>query len=208
MLFIFLSCQQKTEKKQISRDLKTDLKEDKLNRSIQLIPEQDIYERLIIKKSEIDTLQSHDKLKLEVFVKVPNKEKLTLVINKNWPEIVELTYNIWKNEKENIVMIGEFPFSESGDWHIEYKHYFDENEKTFAFERNTNFFNSICTDEVAYEKIIEFYDLNFNRVEKDYSLTDKNKTELKKEDCEMNYDFPFEVSDNLKNYLKKINYGD
>jgi hypothetical protein len=158
-------------------------------------------------KAEIDNLQSKDKLKLEVFVKESNKENLTLVINENWPEIIETTYNVWKNEKGNIVKIGEFPFSESGDWEIEYEHYFDQNEKTYAFERNTNFFNNLCAEGVAYEKIIEFYNLDFNKVGRNYSLTDKNKTKLKKENCEMNYDFPFEIYNILKNYLNKINYA-
>ena len=122
ILFLFISCQGKSEKKKITRDLKTELKEDKINRKSEFISETDIYERLKGQKAEIDNLQSKDKLKLEVFVKESNKENLTLIINENWPEIIETTYNVWRNEKGNIVKIGEFPFSESGDWEIEYEH--------------------------------------------------------------------------------------
>jgi hypothetical protein len=207
ILFIFVSCQQKSETKKITSDLQTDIKKDKVNRSNELLPEPDIIERLKGQKIIIDTLQSQDKLKLEVLVKEPNKEKLKIVLNENWPETIETTYNIWKNENGNIILIGEFPTSESGDWYIEYLQYFDKKEKTFAFQRNTNFFNSMCTDGVAYEKITEYYNSDFNRIERNYSLTDKNKKELKKDDCAMYYDYPFEVSDNLKSYLKKINYG-
>jgi hypothetical protein len=207
ILFIFVSCQQKSETKKITSDLQTDIKEDKVNRSNELLPEPDIIERLKGQKIIIDTLQSQNKLKLEVLVKEPNKEKLTIVLNENWPETIETTYNIWKNEKGNIILIGEFPTSESGDWYIEYLHYFDKKEKTFVFQRTTNFFNSMCADGVAYEKIVEYYNSDFNRIERNYSLADKNKKELKKEDCAMHYDYPFEISNNLKSYLNKINYG-
>jgi hypothetical protein len=207
LLSLFISCQQKSEKKKITSDLKSDLIKDEINRASEFLPEPGIYERLKGQKMNIDNLESQNKLKLEVFVKEPNKETLTLVINENWPEIIETTYNVWKNENENIVKIGEFPFSESGDWEIEYEHYFDKKGRTFVFERNTSFFNSICAEGIAYEKITEFYNLDFNRIDRNYSLIDKNKTELKKENCEMNYDFPFEVYNNLKNYQNEINYG-
>ena len=119
LLSLFISCQQKSEKKKITSDLKSDLIKDEINRASEFLPEPGIYERLKGQKMNIDNLESQNKLKLEVFVKEPNKETLTLVINENWPEIIETTYNVWKNENENIVKIGEFPFSESGDWEIE-----------------------------------------------------------------------------------------
>ena len=204
ILFIFVSCQKKSETKIITSNLQSDLKVDRLN---ELLSEPDIIEGLITQKIIIDTLQSQNKLKLEVLVKEPNIEKLTVVFNENWPDTIEKTYNIWRNGKGNIVLIGEFPTSESGDWDIEYLHYFDKKEEIFAFQRNTNFFNSMCTEGVAYEKIIEYYNSNFNRIERNYSLTGKNKKKLKKGDCTMYYDYPFEITNNLKSYLKKINYG-
>lgn len=207
ILFITVSCSDISDTKQVSSDLKTDLNEEKINRSTELLPEPDILERLKGQKSQIDTLAARKELKFEVLVKEPNKEKLTIVINQQWPEIVETTFNIWRNSEGQIKRIGEYPFSESGDWNIGYEHYFDKNGKTFSFERNTNFFNSICTDGVAYEKIIEFYNSDFNRLDRIYSLTDKGKQELKKEDCVMNYDYPYDVSNNLENYIKRINYG-
>jgi ABC-type phosphate/phosphonate transport system substrate-binding protein len=204
---LFISCQQKSDKKKITSDLKSDIKEEQINRRSGFLPEPDINERLKNQKSIIDYLKSENKLKLEVFVKEPNKEKLTLVINKKWPEIIENTYQFWKNENDNIVKIIESPFSKNGDWEIEYQHYFDKKGQTFAFERNTSFSNSICAEGIVNEKITEYYNSDFNRTERNYSLIDKNKTELKKENCEINYDFPFEVYNNLKNYQNKINYG-
>lgn len=203
VLILFVSCQQKSEIKKIKSDLQIDFKENKANRSNELLPEPDIIESLKGQKIIIDNLHSQNKLTLEVLVKEPNKDKLTKVHNECWPETIEITYNIWKNEIGKIILIGEFPFSQSGDWYIEYLHYFDKKEKTFAFQGITNFFNSNCTDGVAYEKIIEFYNSDFKRIERIYSLTDKNNVELKMEDCAMNYDYPFKVSKNLKSYLNE-----
>ncbi|PZW43745.1 hypothetical protein LX95_00069 [Mesonia algae] len=207
IIFIFFSCQQKGETKKITSDLQTDIEKAKVSRSTELVPEPDILDGLKSQKIIIDSLQSQNKLTLEVLVKEPNKEKLTIVLHENWPENIETTYNIWKHQNGNIMLIGEFPTSESGDWHIGYLHYFDKKKKTFAFQRNTNFFNSMCTNEVAYEKITEYYNSDFHRIERNYSLTDKNDKELKKDDCAMHYDYPFEVSNHLNSYLKKINYG-
>ncbi|MFD1015464.1 hypothetical protein, partial [Winogradskyella rapida] len=80
IIFIFVSCQQKGETKKITSDLQTDIKEDKVNRSTELLPEPDILDRLKSQKIIVDTLQSQDKLTLEVLVKEPNKEKLTIVL--------------------------------------------------------------------------------------------------------------------------------
>lgn len=86
-------------------------------------------------------------------------------------------------------MVEESPFTESGDWEIFYQHYFDKHGKTFAFKRQTNFFNSICNDEDTHETIVEYFDSDFVKVGRSYHLVDELGKELKKEDCVLNYDF-------------------
>lgn len=207
ILILILSCSDKVKIKKVSSDFKADLKDEKSNRLTELIPEPDILVRLQGMKSKIDTLVTHEKLKLEVLAKEPAKETLTVVIDEQWSEVAETFFSIWRDPKGKIKLIGEYPFSESGDWTIAYLHYFDTNGKVFSFERNTNFYNSICTDGLANENIIEFYNSDFNRIDRIYSLTGKQNLELKKEDCVLNYDYPYEVSNNLENYLKSINYS-
>ncbi|WP_378187551.1 hypothetical protein ACE939_04310 [Aquimarina sp. W85] len=206
ILLIVIACQQNGKTKKITSDLQTDLEDDKINRSTELLPEPDRMERLKGQKILIDTLRVQNKLTIEILVKEPNKEKLTRVLNENLPETIETSYNIWRNENGSIVLIGEVPTSQSGHWDIEYLHYFDKNMKTFAFQRNTNFLNSSCTDGVAYERITTYYNSDFNSVDRKYSLTDKDKKKLNKDDCAMHHDYPAEVFDNLELYLQKINY--
>jgi hypothetical protein len=162
--------------------------------------------RLVERKAFIDTLISHNKLQVEVLVQQPDSEKLIVVVNEEFPEEVERTFNIWRDSDGRIVFIGEYPYSESGDWYIEYKHYFNEAGETFAFERITNFFNSICTDGVAREVILDFYDSNFRKLHQVYSLTDMDANKLNKEECGFPYDYPYVFSQSLDSYVEMMNY--
>src|SRR5439155_4172503 len=71
-------------------------------------------------------LAKHSK-EVIVLVKVPGKKKLVQVKGENWPDEIEYTYNILKNKSGKVILIVQSPFSESGDWDIDYKHYFDDN---------------------------------------------------------------------------------
>ena len=108
--------------------------------------EQDIFEKLKYQKATIDSLFNHNKDKLLIFVKLADKDELEQITNGKFPENVETTFNILKDSFGKVITVSEFPFSESGDWNIILTLYFDKDGKTFAFERQTNFFNSICTD--------------------------------------------------------------
>jgi len=205
LLFQILSCSDKKRTEEIPAELKSS-SQVKLQSINDLMSTEEVIAQLKNKKSRIDTIMAHKELILEVLVKEPNKKKLTLVKIEQWPKEIETTYNIWKNVEGQVIVVGEYSTSESGDWDIEYLHYFDNNGKIFSFERNTNFFNSICTEGVAYENIVEFYNSDFIKINSAYSLFDESRENLKKEDCVMNYDFPYSINNNLKEYLKKINY--
>jgi len=200
-----ISCSDKDNTKNITGEIKNNAK-IKQRPTNDLVSKEGVLLQLKSKKAILDNLKAQKKLELEVLVKEPNKDKLTLVINEQWPEEVETTFNIWKNSEGKVIVVGEYPFSESGDWDIEYLHYFNKKGKIFSFERNTHFFNSICTEGVAHEAIVEFYDTDLKKIDRKYNLVDEAKKELKKENCVMNYDFAYVVNHNLKNYLKKINY--
>lgn len=168
------------------------------------LPEPDITERLQSQKIAADTLFAHSVEKLLVWVKLENSNIPVQVFNQQWPEGIETTFNILKGEDGKILTISEYPFSESGDWSQEWCHYFDANGKTYAFESNLNFFNSMCTEGVAYEKDATFYDKNFSKVGSSYSLKDEKGNALKKEGCDM-YEFEYTPQPDLETYLKANN---
>ena len=167
-----------------------------------LLPEPDILERLTYQKKSIDTLFNNSNDKLLVLAKLVDKEELIEIKNENFPENVEVTFNILKDSLGQIISATEFPFSESGDWNITLTHYFDKDGKTFAFERQTNFFNSICTAGVAYETQTEFYDNNFQKIHKMYTLVDEHNKALEKDNCQFPYDYDYKVSVDIDSYLR------
>lgn len=199
------SCSNSADTKQISSDIKSDMKNEQVNRSTEFLPEPDIKQRLELQRIQMDSLVSRRELDLEVLVKEPDKEDLTLVVNEEWPRRVETSFNVWKNPEGVIKVIGEYPFSESGDWSIGYVHYFDKVGRTYSFMRNTNFFNSECTEGLASEEIIEYYNKDFNRVDREYSLTDARGEKLDKNDCTLTYDYPYDVSKSVEDFLKSKN---
>ncbi len=103
------------------------------------------------KKLEIEKLLTTNKKKIIVLVKVTGQSNLQEVIGENWPENIEATYNILKNQSGQIIYLGEFPISESGDWTLELKHFFGDDGKLIAFEKRLTYFNEQCTDGAVIE---------------------------------------------------------
>ncbi|MFN0200916.1 MAG: hypothetical protein ACKVTZ_05320 [Bacteroidia bacterium] len=167
-----------------------------------LLPEPDILERLKYQKTNIDSLFKQSKDKLIILAKLVDKEELIQIKNENFPNNVETTFNILKDSLRQIITASEFPFSESGDWNIILTHYFDKDGKTFAFERQTNFFNSICTGGVAYETQTEFYNRDFQLIDKMYKLVDEKNKTLQKDSCQFPYDNEYQVSEDVDKYLQ------
>lgn len=151
-------------------------------------------------KIEIDSFVSQNPKNLIVLVKRIDRSDLFQIINENFPEDIETTFNIVKDKAGHIIYACEIPASESGDWFLALNHYFDKNGKTFAFEKQTNEFNSGCA-EITYETKTEYYDNDFKSIGNDYKLVDNKKKELRKKDCDlMNY--KYKVASNRDNYLK------
>lgn len=175
----------------------------KTNSTTGLIPEPDIIERLKYQKSTIDTLFKRSIEKLIVLAKLADIDEPIIITNGDFPNNVETSYNILKDSLGHIVTISEFPFSESGDWNITFTHYFDKDGKIFAFERQTNFFNSICTDGAAYETRTEFFNRDFQLIDKTYKLVDQENRTLEKDSCQFPYDYEYKISADIGKYLKK-----
>ncbi len=167
-----------------------------------LLPEPGILERLKYQKTIIDTLFNHSKDKLIVLAKLVDKDEPIQIKNGIFPDNVETTFNIFKDSLGQIITASEFPFSESGDWNIILTHYFDKDGRTFAFERQTNFFNSICTNGVAYETQTEFYNSDFQLIDKMYKLVDEKNKTLQKDSCQFPYDYEYKVSADIDKYLQ------
>lgn len=152
-------------------------------------------------KKLIDSLANNTN-SLIVYAKVPNSKNLVAIKNGKFPDAVETSYNLLKNKDGKVIYIFESPFSESGDWDIAYRSYFNQDGQLFAFERKAGFFNSECTDDAAHETLIKYYNKDFSVTDSTYTLTDDNKKPLVKSKCVFNYDYPYKVYPTANSYLK------
>lgn len=153
-------------------------------------------------KLEIENLVSVNKDNLIVLVNANGEPELQMVINQNFPENVEITYNIFKNSQGRIIYVGEFPESLSGDWTLELKHYFSEDGKLIGFEKRLTFFNETCTEGVVIEKITEFYDDKFNIIKTEKNLTDNKGKKLEERDCGHAYNWTIDRRPTVTEFVK------
>ncbi|HEY8781824.1 MAG TPA: hypothetical protein VIM16_09435 [Mucilaginibacter sp.] len=131
------------------------------------------------KKALIDQYITKHSKTLIVFVKVPGKKDLAMVKNDKWPDEIEYTVNILKNSSGKIIFIAQMLDSESGDWSIIYKHYFDEQGNTYAFSKAEFFFDDNIKSGAVHLRVLNYYDTGFNVINKINQLTDGNDKVLK-----------------------------
>lgn len=167
-----------------------------------MVRETDITERLKAEKSAIDSFYFDNVSNGLVFAKLENVTEPVAVFSDSFPANTETGFIILKDSAGNIISTSEVPVSISGDWYIVLTHYFDLQGKTFAFERQTNFFNSLCTSGVAYETKTEYYDSKFNMIDSQYILVDEDDKALVKDSCQFPYDSPYTVAHDIDAYLE------
>jgi hypothetical protein len=153
-----------------------------------------------LENKRTDTLSKlkSDKIKIDSILKYSEN----IIQDKN-----STTYKTVKDNLDSLISIQEIPFSESGDWNLILTHYFTQNGLTFAFQKEFNYFNSICTNGIAREKEILFFDSSFQQIEREYRLTDDKNHTLNKDSCLFQYKTEYQIFQNRDQYLtnKKIN---
>jgi hypothetical protein len=153
-------------------------------------------------KKEIENLVRVNEDKLIVLVKLLDQESLKRVINREWPEDIETTFNILKNENGQIIYIGEFPTSQSGDWHLELKHYFADNGQLIAFDKRLAYFNRECTDGAVIEEVVEFYDNNFSIIKTTRKLADDKGNSMDENMCGDPYQWPLDKRGTVSEFAR------
>lgn len=117
-------------------------------------------DRILNQKREIEQQIQSNKKNIAVFVKIKGLSTPQRVINEQWPENIESTYNILKNPLGQVIYFAEFPQSESGDWVYSIKHFFNQGQ-TISIETRISFFNEDCGNGPITEILTELYLNNF-----------------------------------------------
>lgn len=163
--------------------------------------QQSLVEQLKHKKHGVDSLITGQSL--IILAKVAGKNELVLVKDRRYPAKLEVTYNLLKDDAGRIIYLAELPYSETSDWFIAYKSYFDSSGKLFAFQRLNNFMGSKCAPGAAMENLIRYYDEKAQVIDSAYTLMDTFNKPLTKDSCLFPYNFPYEVLHQLSDYKKQ-----
>ncbi len=153
----------------------------------------------------IDSFSRLDTTNFLVFVRLSKSDSIVQVFNRQWPEDIDATYNIYLTPERKILKCAEIPFSESGDWAVNFVHYFDAEGRTRLFVYTASYFNSECT-EILRERKELYFDSSFTQIRKVSGLFDKDWKPIDSTGCVFNYNFPYVVSpnvDSLFHYLHK-----
>jgi hypothetical protein len=153
------------------------------------------------KKEQLDSLMKRRKQNIEVFVSRVGADSIHRVRMGEFPDNIRSTFNLFHDEAGRLRVASEFPFSESGDWSIRLTHYFDAKGRLFAFERNLNFFNSVCTPGMASENRNILFDTSGRRTDSIYHLVDSENKALKRKDCQFPYDYPYTIHKSTSEWM-------
>ncbi|SFT35168.1 hypothetical protein SAMN05216474_0046 [Lishizhenia tianjinensis] len=197
LLLTLFACQQNPTPKTFTGDLAQDIENDTIYPSSSRLPVADILERLKYQKRSIDTLIANNELLIESWLlDEPSEHIIRLLSQDLLDTCTNTTYSLFRDNSGQFLCAKQVPYLQSGDGSIGYMHYFDEDGKTFAFERHTSYINSFYEEGYYTEQITEFYNEDFNRIEREKVVS------LEKGEHPWNQSY--EVAPNLSYYLNNI----
>lgn len=160
--------------------------------------------QLLLEKLHIDALTLDTLAPARVFTKIPGQATPVAVVDRRYPKKVEAIYQVYQDSLGHIVYLAESPYSETGEWDIVYRSYYDTRGRLFAFERTAGFYNSACTAGALYEHLTSFYDAKGRVISTERSYTDENNKPIEGIPCAFPYNFPYEVVTDVQAYCRRI----
>lgn len=146
----------------------------------------------------IDETYKTDVRRIELYMKLVEKKKPLRVRNfDRAPGNLETSYNLYRDSLGVVRFVLESPFNKSGDYLNTFAHYFDDQGRTFAFVRTSNFFHSDCTSGAASEISAYFFGQNQQLIQKMYELKASDGKPLNPDSC------VFKYRKNYKIYYKR-----
>lgn len=159
----------------------------------------DILEELKLQKAKIDTLYKYHKYNVLTFVQL-TENSLPFKIDSTFDDDYFTVFTLQKDSSGKIISASEFPYIRSGDMYLVLTHYFNENGQTFAYEKQFNTFH--CLNGIGFETTTDYYNSDFQLINKEYKLIDENGKPISKDSC-MLTDYGFKVFPTINKYLKE-----
>jgi hypothetical protein len=139
------------------------------------------------KKIALDKYIGKHAKEVITLVKLPNKTRLQEIKNDKWPDEIEYSYNILRDPAGKIMMAVISPNSESGDWDVVYKYYFDDKGNTFAFYEDQSIFNDNVKGEVVRTTLLKYYADDFKIISQNTALLNKDWHPIKGKKANYNF---------------------
>ncbi|MBL3656010.1 hypothetical protein [Fulvivirga sediminis] len=189
--FLIMACQPDQSKISFANDYNTSPRE--------LLPEPDLQDRLnndmILRDSSIKDLQ------ISIWVTTTAEQSPQEVENENWPPQIITTYNIYKDKNNAIVLISEYPFSESGDWFSVNNMYFNAYGFLYAQNIKTITFNSSCDSSAITTHLTTLYNNENTPLTSEFTIMNDNGDTLKT-NCDDLYEMEYKTHTNVRSYLQ------
>mgnify|MGYP006951104563 CR=1 FL=1 len=155
------------------------------------------------KKAEIDQYEFKHRKEMITLLKLEGKNKLIKSKTEDLPDDAEYVYNVLKDGSGHIILIEQIPCSQSGDWYIEWKHYFDTDGNTFCFSNRQSIFNDDVKGGVVVEETVNYYNTEFKQIESKSRLTDKDDKTMSQKKNEFDFrDYKYNIYKNANECMK------
>lgn len=139
------------------------------------------------KVKAVDKYEFNHRKEIITFVKLVGKAKLIKVKNENWPDDTEYIYNVLRDTIDKVILTEQIPYSQSGDWYVEFKHYYNGDGSVFAFGKRETVFDDRVKDGVAILSLSKFYDASLYLIHQSMRLTDIHEKPLKAKKQDFNF---------------------
>ncbi len=149
--------------------------------------------RIEAEVARIDALTKSPGHRLQLFAQVGEDGRLVPVKDTlSWPKELDASINVLRDDGGRVRLLYESPLSQSGDWQIEYLHYFDEQGRLMLFERASGFFNG-CPGGFAHERTRRFYAPSGQLLEQTYELKNGEGAPIDSSACAFPYRMPYTI---------------
>lgn len=151
---------------------------------------------------EIDKYKYQHQKEIITLISVEGKKGLIKMRTEDWPDNTEYIYCILKGPSGKVILTVQVPYSQSGDWYEEFKHYYNNDGKTIAFSKRVTVFDESVTGGVAVFSTLHYYGSNFNLISQTNKLTDVKGKSLKRKVNEFDFrDDKYTIYKNVKDCL-------
>lgn len=107
-----------------------------------------------------------------------------------WPDSIDAQVHVRFDGAGRPLRHMELPFSRSGDWKVEYVHYFDEDGRTRVFASDGYYFREEgCGPGVVHDRRRTVYDPSGRIIHTENALLDVKDQPVPREACGHTYDF-------------------